>query len=413
MNKRLLFFLAFTLLSMSLPAQGKRENVLFIIDSIPLLYDPEDWNQLLRDDIADITIIQNKDSLKLLGWEKLDGVTYIFTKAYRSRPDSVKKIPSLRQMETKINGWHFNKELYSGKYIDFYNNGKIQAEGNLVNGIIDGEVVTYFKNGFKKSVTRFKNGVAHGSSEHYYINGRLIEKIESINGKIQPVGESYFITGEVERERKPKNATPYDTIVTYYSTGKIKNIRLFRNRIWIADKITDDINYYTTNFYQSLRAKDIKAANKYFYKVWLLDSTSTDTHFMAGSLMLLESRFDEAIIEFDKALAMEPLMRETITHSAIARIKKYKFLGIRPQLKNYTEAPLTVEDLVRLPVADQEKVCADVRMAVALDYTESYIYKFISIGIINFCINPRTPTSNACRWKIVAATPLYCRICTV
>jgi hypothetical protein len=45
-------------------AQVTTNRMLFVIDSIPLVNDPEDWNTIGPEDIADIEIIKNKDSLK-------------------------------------------------------------------------------------------------------------------------------------------------------------------------------------------------------------------------------------------------------------------------------------------------------------------------------------------------------------
>src|SRR4051812_37794924 len=99
MNKVIVFFAGLFACLITSFGQATSEKMLFIIDSIPLINNPEDWNTITNDNIADIAIVRNKDSLKQLGWAQLDGITYIFTKAYRSRPDSLKRIPSLKQLE--------------------------------------------------------------------------------------------------------------------------------------------------------------------------------------------------------------------------------------------------------------------------------------------------------------------------
>ena len=58
--------------------------MLYIIDSVALYNNPEEWNKINDDDIADYTVITNSDSLKLLGWGDMRGITYVFTKAYRN-----------------------------------------------------------------------------------------------------------------------------------------------------------------------------------------------------------------------------------------------------------------------------------------------------------------------------------------
>src|SRR6187402_1519803 len=130
MIKLLIFLLVFLLISTTSFGQISNEKILFVIDSIPILTDPEEWNPIDPNDIADITVIKDKDSLKRLRPEQLDGIVYIFTKAYRNRPDSIKRIPSLKQMVVKNEIWNLNGIPYSGKYIDYYNSGKYKTKEN-------------------------------------------------------------------------------------------------------------------------------------------------------------------------------------------------------------------------------------------------------------------------------------------
>ena len=154
MIKISIFLLAFLSISATSFGQISNEKILFVIDSIPILNDPEEWNPIDPNDIADITVIKNKDSLKRLRPEQLDGIIYIFTKAYRNRPDSLKRIPSLKQMVVKNEIWNLNDIPYSGTYIDYYNSGKIQNKGTLLNGKLNGELTVYFKNGYGKTKCR-------------------------------------------------------------------------------------------------------------------------------------------------------------------------------------------------------------------------------------------------------------------
>ncbi|MEO7769245.1 MAG: hypothetical protein ABIS01_17565, partial [Ferruginibacter sp.] len=133
MNKHIILFTGLLLLCSTFFAQAKNSQVLFVIDSIPLFNDPEEWNPILPEDISDVTVLKNKDSLKILGFQEFSGVTYVFTKEYRNRPDSIKRIPCLKQMVMKNDGWNLHGIPYTGKYIDYYNNGKIQDEGRLFN----------------------------------------------------------------------------------------------------------------------------------------------------------------------------------------------------------------------------------------------------------------------------------------
>ena len=67
--------------------------MLFLIDSIPVLSTPESWNAITKEDITEMTMVRGRDSLKQLGWEDIDGITYIFTQEYRQRPTASNKFP--------------------------------------------------------------------------------------------------------------------------------------------------------------------------------------------------------------------------------------------------------------------------------------------------------------------------------
>src|SRR5687768_14454741 len=166
-----LFVCIALLTSRALLSQHSGSNTVFVIDSIPILADPEPWNELLADDVADLQVITHKDSLRTLGWEAMSAVTYIFTKAYRARPDSLKKIPRLNQMILKEGSWYLNDFPYSGMYIDYYNNGHVQNQGSLLNGKMNGELIVYYKNGVTKSTAAYESGAKHGIFRDYAPNG--------------------------------------------------------------------------------------------------------------------------------------------------------------------------------------------------------------------------------------------------
>ena len=388
MNKAILFFISLLFYCIASIAQPSGEKMLFVIDSIPLYDDPEDWNSITNDDIADFTIIRDKDSLKRLGWKDVDGITYIFTKEYRGRPDSLKRIPSLKQMEMKDGAWHLASSPYSGRYIDYYNSGRIQNEGTLVNGKLHGSLIVYFKTGIVKSVSNYRAGMLHGLMKQYYKNGALMFQRELAEGRgkgINEKSESYYINGQKGYELRQKQATPYDTIVTFYSTGRIKEKRVLKGGEPVRRKNENDLAYYSTMFQQALNKGDIKEANKNFYKLWLLDSISPDTRHKEGLLLAREYHFDEAITQFDKVLEIEPLDRNTLLQRGLARIKKYHPSFSKALPKGGKEPPITAEDFRFIPEEEEVKICNDLLLADDLDPSDYWVKKAIPEAILAYC----------------------------
>src|SRR4051812_39257123 len=350
--KKLLCVCSFVCFFLGALAQAPGK-ILYVIDSIPVMQDPEDWNQLQPENIALINIVNNKDSMKQLGWEQLDGITYIFTRAYLERPDSLRRIPSLKQMVMQDGSWHFHGERYTGKYIDYLNNGRIQDEGYLADGKLHGQLTVYYIDGGKKSVTNYVEGVPEGERMEYYKNGALMQSTNFHEGKVVRISGSWHMNGQLMSEHKPQKQTQYDTVITYYSTGKMESQVLVKNKIAVRTKRDQDLAYYNTMFYQSVNSGDLKNANKLLFKSWLLDSTSADSHFKQGYLYTREFRFDDAIEEFNNALTIEPLLRQALAHRALAAIRKYQQLKAGHQ--NITELTIGVEDLFSIPDADQKK----------------------------------------------------------
>jgi antitoxin component YwqK of YwqJK toxin-antitoxin module len=223
MHKILLFLFLFYC-SSNIYAQKNGEKIAMVIDSILVIKDPEPGDDLNTSDLADITVIKNKDSLKLLGLERFDGVTYLFTKAYRSRPDSIRLIPSSKQMIKKTGQWYFRDAVYSGRFIDYYLSGKKQGEGIIVDGRLIGIRRIYFQNGQFMAEKQFQDGLENGPSKEFYDDGSIRQKGIYANGKEQGIWEDYYPNGQLELRGNYKNGEITDSAYKYYSSGRIKDV---------------------------------------------------------------------------------------------------------------------------------------------------------------------------------------------
>lgn len=370
--------------------------MLFIIDSVPVFTTPEEWNRVLPEDIADRTVIRNPDSIRLLGWEEVDGLTYIFTKEYRRRPDSLRRIPGLMQMKNVDGRWTFHDKPYSGKYIDYYLNGRIQNEGHLVNGQLNGVLTVYYNSGRIKSVAHYKDGKAHGEKRDYFKNGALSWERTFVDGKQQRGVKHYFINGQVGNERRFSKRTPYDTAVSYYSTGQVAGMLLMRNGSLVDQKRRNDLHYHRSMLGFALRAGDLKAANQHFYKIWKLDSTSALTFYEEGDLLFREARYEEALAAFDKALVKEPLMREALVKRAYTRLKSYQARQVTGLSKEVVSTFWSVAEIAALPAGEQDKICTDVLLSEELSTTDIYNTSMVPRAIVEYCLKRRVVSGEWC-----------------
>ncbi|QBN17536.1 hypothetical protein E1750_01555 [Flavobacterium nackdongense] len=366
MKRNIIFKLGFLLLGLASFGQNNSENVVYIVDKITILEDPERGNEVAENDIADMNVIKNKDSLKNLGFEKFDGAIFIYTKEYRKRPEEIKQIPSSKQMERKNGIWYYNNDIYSGKFIDYYYSGKIQGEGILKNGKIEGLRKMYFQNGNISLERHYTDAIPNGLEKEYFEDGTLKQKGELINGKEDGIWETYFPNGQIKLQSNYKVGNAIDFITKFYSNGKIKEKVTIKDGKVIADTSLEKIAQLMKKSNESNQNGDRKLAIKYCDKVLELDSEYADAYFSRGTLKLNAMQFDEAIIDFDKALTIEPFMEFALANRAFARIRKHEFDGDRELLKNSEITVLASIKKTEISETEKEKICSDLKKAIFL-----------------------------------------------
>jgi antitoxin component YwqK of YwqJK toxin-antitoxin module len=366
MENKTLLIIVFILLGYKSFGQNQSENVVYIIDKITILEDPERGNEVNKNDIADVNVIKNKDTLKSLGFEKFDGAIYIYTKEYRNREEEIKKIPSTKEMERKDGLWYYNNEICEGKFIDYYYSGKKQGDGILKNGKVDGLRKMYYQNGNLLRELYYNNSVPNGLDKGYYEDGSLKQKGEFLNGKESGIWESYFPNGQVKLQSNYKNGEVCDTVIKYYSNGKI------REKVFIKDgKVTPDfslkkIDELLEKSRESNKKGDAKSVIKYCNKIIELDSEFAEAYFSRGTIKLNEMQFDEAIADFDKALTIEPFMEFALANRAFARIRKYQFSGDRELLKNSEVTVLASKKKTEISEIEKNNICNDLQKSIFL-----------------------------------------------
>ena len=381
MNKIILLFAGLFFLNSISFGQTSNDKIMFVVDSIPVIDDPEEGNEILQTDVADITVIKNKDTLRLLGYEQFDGVTFLFTKEYRNRPESIKQIPSSKQMEKKNGAFLFRSNLYSGQFIDYYYSGKKQGEGTFLNGKLNGHRKMYYQNGKLAMERDYKDGIENGFEIEYYEDGSLKQKGEFVNGKENGVWDMYFPNGQIKQRSNFIDGIMDGETTVYYSTGKVFAIEVTKNGKTIPDKRLEKINQVMKKGHESSKEEEYKSAIKNYSKAIELDSTYAEAYFSRGTVKLNDFQFDEAIADFDKALKLEPFMPFALSNRAFARIRKYQFGNSRTISKNSEVTVLASKDKVPIPKDEQEKICNDLQKAVFLGDKSKMIIEALS----NYC----------------------------
>ena len=366
MNKIILITFGLFLLNLHSFGQGAPENVIYIVDSIPVIEDPEEGNEIIQSDIADITVVKNKDTLRLLGYDKFDGVIYIFTKEYRKRSEELKQIPSSKQMERKNGVWFFQSIPYSGKFIDYYYSGRKRGEGTFQNGKADGHRIMYYQNGQIAMERFYSNGIENGLEKEYYEDGTLKQKGEFVNGKEVGLWEMYFPNAQVKQQSTFKDGTMEGVTTVFYSTGKILAAEVTKNGKTTPDKRLEKVNQAMNKGHASSKERDYKTAIKNYSKAIELDTANAEAYFARGTVKLNDFKFDEAISDFDKALIFEPYLERALSNRAFARIRKYQFGSNRKLSESNGVTVMASKDNPKIPDNELSIICNDLSQAIFL-----------------------------------------------
>ena len=75
-----LIFYVLTICSLAVHGQGKEEKILYVVDSIPVIKDPDpDEGTLVETDIETLTVVTNKIEIEKHGYKDIDKIIFIIT----------------------------------------------------------------------------------------------------------------------------------------------------------------------------------------------------------------------------------------------------------------------------------------------------------------------------------------------
>jgi len=329
---------------------------MFIVDSIPVIDEPDKSEGTLQnEDIDHVTVITNPDSIKMRGYSNLDKLIFVITKEYAKRPVDIRRIPSTKIMEQKKGVWYLKgaNTPYTGRFIDYFYNGKKEGDGTFNEGVVDGVRTTYYLNGNKSFFRNYVNGIADGYSEEYFINGAIKQKGTFKKGLDDGLWQDFYSTGEIKRQIN------------------------FVNLKAVVSKEEEKFYSLQDKSIELLKNEDYKGAIKKLNDAILLNSKYADTYFYRGTAKLNDLDFDNAIADFDKAIQLEPLYMEALANRAFSRIRKYEFKDGRTLSKTSQVTIVAAKDKVEIPLEDKSKICADLAKSVELGDTVDMIFDAI------------------------------------
>jgi len=367
MNNKILILLLTLSFSVCF-SQNQNENVLYVVDSIPVIEEPkEGFGTLTENEIDRVEVLKDKKEIEKAGYKDFDGIIYVYTKEYTNRPDSIRAIPTTKLMTKKNGTWYLknSSKPYSGKFIDYYLNGKKQGQGTLFNGKLKGKRLMYYINGNISDEVEYKNGLANGIEKRYYKDGTLMQKGEFKNGQEIGIWEMYHPNGQLKQRTNFIKGKMDGESVSYYSTGEMKGTLEYINGEYQPNKETDKIYKYYNQGQEYFRQGNFKSAIKKYSKCIEINENWADGYFARATAKLNNLDFDDAIKDFNKVLEIEPYFTNAYSNRAFAIIRKHE-LGNGRTLSNTSGVQIIASKETEIPESDLNKICADLYKAISL-----------------------------------------------
>ena len=131
----------------------------------------------------------------------------------------------------------------------------------------------------------------------------------------------------------------------------------------------------------SLFAKGLEAFEKgkykdavnYYDQSLVLYPDYSDVYFHRSRAYLYDLKFDEALIDCDKAIEIEPLYMDAYSNRAFVRIRKYELKDSRTLSKNREITVFATKQNVEIPADEKAKICSDLRKGYELGDTKQMI----------------------------------------
>lgn len=329
--KRLLSIIVLCL-SINAPIFGQNKT-LYIVDSVPII-EANPWKNLKlnKDEIASISYVLEKEKMKSLGYNTIDSIGYIITKRYLQRPEALKRTPTTKLMTIINSVWFYNGKPYSGKYIDYYVNGIKEKEGEIRNGKFESTHTYYNHFGVLNKILSFKNSTLNGEQTSYYKNGSVLLKSYYLNNIKTGTWKLFHENSTLKKEYTYTNNKLSSEVIEYYSNGKFKQKYKQNEYYFDNPKSKDlrtcfhDLDYADGMLKESKKGINLKKLRKHLSVTnTLIDKTPIDDYFVyRGMIYGLMGENEASIVEFRKALELEPLNQYAKHVLVIALIKKNK-----------------------------------------------------------------------------------------
>lgn len=332
------------------PVKG---GTLYFLDSVRVTYD-KDKTILSPSDIADMHIITDKDSIRLLRFGRFDTIVYLYTKAYMQRPSLQRSIPSTKQLFQWRNNFYYRGDPYTGKVIDYYVDGRIKYRGTIEDGRRIGTHYHYMEDGTMQKQVFSRRGF---KEEENWYNAKDMLYEKNVRKKDMIIlREIYYNNGQLlsslTRPSEDKSVS-----VSWFSNGKLRDSSVIL------------LNGKKSSYRRSPRIAGLQQliADKDFVRAIEIDPKNADIYASRAYVEADSLQFDAALQDIDLAISLEPNDRNFFGQRAYTRIRKYAYIASQKIIDPvYMLDYLTTDPELNIPEDEMKKIRYDLYKAHTL-----------------------------------------------
>ena len=118
---------------------------------------------------------------------------------------------------------------FSGTYVAHHQNGQLEREFSLKQGIPHGPYAIYYDNGQWQQKVNFKHGAEDGEEVRYYKNGQLWMESRYKEGTQVGRATSYYETGQLKYEFNYEKDRFHGPHTQYHSNGQLSLKGAYKN----------------------------------------------------------------------------------------------------------------------------------------------------------------------------------------
>jgi len=360
MTKKITFI--FFILFISNTYIKAQSRILYVIDSVPYYddifyidYSERNKAFLYEDEIANSKIITDSIEIKKLGYHS-DTVIFILTKELLKRPNEYKMIQNIKKLKfygTLLYNPDFSAP-YTGSFIEYYINGKVERTGFIKAGVIEGKVKKYDGRGRLFVESEYKGGVEALPYTEFWPNGNVLTKCEEDQSLLVKCS-TYTSTGKLMME-----FTIDDDNTIHYSKSLKKELK------GLKQLVTKKHFKKNENYNQFL---------KDYNKSTLLNPKSFETYSFLGTMFLYYGELENAIHMLDTAISLEPSHYNSRICRLYCLIFKYEFNNFQT-INNAKTFDIKNLELIEKDPIDLLKICQDIEELKKQEFLHECEYKY-------------------------------------